>query len=200
MARTVQDYLGLLQGLLPRGAAWPREPEALLTRLMEAWAAVFQGADRRGDDLIRESDPRQSLELLGDWERTTGLPDPCLAIAETLQERRAVLVSRLTSTGGQSRPHFIGLAASLGYPDAEIGEYRPAVCGLARCGDSLDGLPEVRFVWRLRVPGPRSVHARCGESQAVDRLLQIDRAADLECLLHRLKPAHSTLVFAYDGV
>ena len=35
-----------------------------------------------------ESDPRITLELLPDWERAWGLPDPCFRSAQTIAERQ----------------------------------------------------------------------------------------------------------------
>ena len=200
MARSGQDYLEKLQGLLPLGDAWPRDPEAVLTKLLRAWAEAFRSADERGDDLLQEADPRSALELLTDWERAAGLPNPCLTIADTLQERRIVLVSRLTEIGGQSREFFAGLAASIGYDGISIEEFRPFICALGRCGDSLGGTPGVRFYWRVAVPGPRTTLFLSGASRCGDRLAEFDRASDLECLLERLKPAQTRLIFAYEGI
>ena len=200
MAHSEQDYTGILQGLLPQGAAWPREPDATLTRLLSAFAAGLLAADRRMEDLTVESDPRAARALLTDYERMLGLPDPCLHLSDTLQERRADVVGRLTWTGGQSRAYFIEIAALIGYRDITIAEYRPFICGIGRCGDSLDGPHTNRFFWRVAVPGARVTWFRAGASQAGERLGEIDRASDLECLLQRYKPAHTTLIFSYEGV
>lgn len=201
MPRSETDYLDMLQGLLPQGAPWPRDPDTTLTKLLSALAAALAALDVRADDLVEESDPRAAFELLPDWERAFGLPDSCTGEADTLQERRDELAARLTGLGGQSRQFFIDLADRLGYAGVTIEEFRPFIAGLGRCADDLlNGGHEVRFNWKVRVPGPRATLFRCGESQIGDKLGQIDRAADLECLLTRLKPAQSSLIFAYEGV
>ena len=38
MRATSDDYLRVLQALLPPGAAWPRDPDATLTKVLAAWA------------------------------------------------------------------------------------------------------------------------------------------------------------------
>lgn len=193
-------YLAQLQALLPPGAAWPRDREATLTKLLEAVADELAKVNGRADRLVAEADPRSTLELLVDWERVAGLPDSCTGGAATLQERRDELVARLTAVGGQSPGYYIGVAATVGYAIA-IEEFKPFVAGIGQCSvDTLNGGHAVRFHWRVAVPDPRLTYFRTGESQAGDKLLAVDRAEDLECLLSRLKPAHGNLVFNYTGV
>lgn len=199
MALTGADYLAQLQALLPTGAAWSREPDAALTALLKALADEFARADLRTDQLIVEADPRSALELISDWERVTGLPDSCSGtLATTLQERRDAVVSRLTAIGGASRAYFIAVADRLGYA-VEIDEFRPFIAGINRCGDLLGGGHAVRHTWRVRVTGPRYTAFRAGVSQCGDLLGEIDRADDLECMLQRLKPAHTRLIVSYSG-
>lgn len=196
---TAESYLSQLQALLPSGHAWQRAPEATLTRLLAAWADEFARVDARAEQLLDEMDPRTTLELLPDWERIAGLPDSCSAgIATTLAERRAALGDRLTAEGGASKPYFQGIAERLGY-QVEIERFSPFICGLSRCGDPLNGAASVRHYWRVRVIGPRATLFRTGASQVGDRLGKITRATDLECLLNRLAPAHTTVIVAYEG-
>ena len=76
--------------------------------LCDYWGFV----DGRAADLLeRESDPRQTVELLPDWERNWGLPDPCYEAPQTIGERQLALVMRMTMQGAQSREFFIDVAA-----------------------------------------------------------------------------------------
>lgn len=196
---TASAYLAQLQALLPLGSAWQRNAAATLTRLLGALAEELARVDARADDVINESDPRSTLELLADWERVCGLPDACGAeLATTLQERRATVLTKLTSLGGTSKAYFLALATAMGYT-IEIDEFRPFVAGLNRCGDRLNGGHAVRYQWRVRVVGPRYTPFRAGVSQCGDLLGKITRAEDLECKLKRLKPAHTNLIVSYEG-
>lgn len=200
MTELADRYLSQLLALLPVGPAWPRDPGTVRHGQLGAIAEGLARVEQRGGDLLTEADPRTTLEMLADWERVAGLPDPCSAgIATTLQERRAAVIARLVATGGQSLAYFQGLAEALGYR-VRIREYRPFVCGKSRLGrDALNGGHEVRHVWRVGVIGPRVTWFRCGASRlGVDRLGKITRAEDLDCLLKRLKPAQTTLVVGYD--
>ncbi len=192
-------YTAQLQALLPPGSAWPREEGAVLTDALRAQADGLARVDDRAVDLVNEADPRGAFELLADWERVTSLPDSCSAgINTTLQERRAAVVARWTATGGQSIGYFGDLIAGLGY-SAIIEQFRPFICGRSRCGDRLNGPHGIRHTWRVRIHGPRITWFRCGASRCGDRLGKITRAEDLECLLRRLAPAHTSLIISYEG-
>ncbi|SDH88206.1 YmfQ family protein [Roseospirillum parvum] len=196
------DYLTQLQALLPTGSAWPRDPGATLTRLLAAAAEGLARLHARALALVEEADPRTTLELLPDWERVCGLPDTCSAgRATTIEERRAAVVGRLTARGGQSVAYFQGLAEALGY-EIELTEYRPFVCGHSQAGGTHPiGPPSLRHWWSVRVLGPRVTWFRAGLGRCgVDPLAKISRAGDLECRLHKLKPAQSGLIVGYEGV
>lgn len=210
-------YLDQLQKLLPPGDAWTRDPDANLTKLLAALAEEFARLDARADALIEEADPRTALEMLPDWERLAGLPDPCTGvIASTVPERRAAIVAKLTARGGQSIPYLTELAASLGYAIA-IEEFKPSRAGACRAGDRCQGIVDWAFAFRVNVLPPGAVpgvtdpltgtspqadvtlnvvYARAGSARAGDRLVSFGSQA-IECVIRRAQPAHAVSIFAY---
>lgn len=198
--RSADDYAQALADLLPTGPAWERDPEEALMQLIQGLSGVWALVDGRAADLLFiETDPRYTRELLTDWERAFGLPDPCIPVVQTLPERRAALVAKITMVGAQSRAFFIGIAASLGYA-ITIKERVPFQFGLSSFGGSHGRLnpPGMRFVWSVAVTGKRLTRFSFGASSfGRDSLLEIRRAEDLECILRRLKPAHTLLFFDY---
>ena len=134
--RLGQDYGTALLSLLPQGQAWPKYPGTTLDLACRGLAEYWGFVDSRAADLLeRESDPRTTFELLPDWERNFGLPDPCITEPQTLSQRQLALVMRMTMQGGASRQFFIDVAAMLGYT-ITITEYRTFVVGIDRCGDN----------------------------------------------------------------
>ena len=195
MGMSRADYLSQLQALLPQGPAWPREPAALLTRLLDAFAEEFSRVDARADQLIEESDPRTTYELLADWERVAGLPGTCALLAGvnlTVEQRRAALVAKLTERGGQSRAYFIALAARLGFT-VTITEFRPY------CVNSVVNDPvcseEWSFVWQVNSSLNTIITSTV--RMAVNDPLRKWGNELLECALSQDKPAHTTVLFAY---
>src|SRR5215813_10315339 len=91
------DYARVLEALLPHGPAWERDRDSVQGRLIYGLAGVWGDADGRAADLLeRESDPRQTVELLPDWERAWGLPDPCMSEPRTIADRQIALVTKMT--------------------------------------------------------------------------------------------------------
>ncbi len=192
MRATTADYLHMLQQLLPIGAAWPREAEATLTQLLTAFADSLARTHNRAMDLLEESDPRAATEMLSDWETTTGLPDACADAATTMQERRAAVLAKLTSRGGQSRQFFIDLAKTLGF-DGTITEFKAFTCETA-CEDPCCDEPW-RFAWRINAP-ETTIHDVSCEEPCEDPIRFWGNDL-LECAVSRLKPAHTHVLFGY---
>lgn len=223
--RRAAEFAHAFMAKLPRGEVWPRSPESTLVQfisglmgLVELWARDVYTF------LVIEAFPPTSFRLLPDWERVLGLPEPCFPVAQTLEERRLQVREKLARRpGGQSRPYFIGLAERLGYHqpgpsesdlEAEIGfqvgqldqirikEFRPFMAGMSRAGDTTWTIapPKMRFCWIVTLPGDRLTWFRCGASRSgVDTHLTIRRADDLECVMRKLKPGHTNLIFDYTG-
>lgn len=196
MVLTETDYLRQMQALLPPGPAWPKDDDALLTRMLGALAAELARVDGRVRQLVDEDDPRIAAELLLDWERVAGLPDTCVALSgqnQSIAQRRAALVARLTMLGGQSKAYFIALAASLGYT-VTITEFRPFRAGQSRSGDPV--ATNWQFAWQVNAPLNTVTPFRAGNAVAGDQVNSWGNKL-LECVLSRFKPAHTTVVFAY---
>lgn len=188
------DYAQALAGLLPTGPAWPREPESTLQKFLLALAAELARIDGRATVLVYEADPRTASEMLADWERVAGLPDPCVEAAQTVVARRQALLGRLTSSGGQSRAFFILLAAALGYT-VTITEFKTLAAaisaGIPYVGDSWAN------TWRVNVPETVAVREfRAGAGSAGEALRTWGNEV-LECQFQRMKPAHTSVLFAY---
>jgi uncharacterized protein YmfQ (DUF2313 family) len=211
--RSGADYAQMFLALLPQGPAWPRDALSTLVEACYGLANYWGFVDSRAADLLEiESDPRLTVELLPDWERAWGLPDPCVTTPQGVVARRQALVLKMTMLGGQSRQFFIGVASSLGYT-ITITEYLPYICGISRVGDTRWakdnpddptrymwqlGPPEIRYYWTVHVNALSLTYFRTGISECgVDRLLAIGVPEDLECVLGRWKPAHTVIVYDF---
>ena len=193
MAVDRQGYLGMLQALLPRGRAWPRDPEATLTRLLEALAVEPARLDGRAEALLDEIDPRQTTELLGDWERVAGLPDDCSPLAGTHAARRAAVVVRLAGQAASTPAAMVAIAASLGVV-ATVREHDRTAAERIPGLDTSDG--RWRYVWWLDVQSTDSVR-HLDVLGGVDEPLATWGQVELECRIRAVSPAHTHVVFTY---
>ncbi|MGY2185508.1 YmfQ family protein [Pseudomonas sp. SDO5591_S426] len=192
---TAADYLEQLKTLLPPGQAFPRDAGTTLNNLLDGMSIELARVDGRGESLPIEANPASTNEMLADWERVAGLPDKCSGVLEeTLQGRKNALLTKLTSTGGQSPAYFIELAASLGYT-VTIEVFRPFRAGVSVAGDPLTNGPWA-FTWLIRAPEVSVTEFRAGRSAAGERLRTWGNDT-LECKINQLKPAHTVALFAY---
>jgi uncharacterized protein YmfQ (DUF2313 family) len=164
--RLGQDYGSAFLTLLPQGQAWPKYPGTTLDLACRGLAEYWGFVDSRAADLLeQESDPRRTMELLPDWERNWGLPDPCYEEPQTIGERQQALVMRMTMLGAQSREFFIDIAAQLGYT-ITISEYRVFVVGIDGCGDCRvfgDGTNPMMDAWNKPIVNDRGKPISKGE-------------------------------------
>lgn len=189
-----EHYLSQLQALLPEGAAWPREPEAVLTLTLAAIAEEFARVDGSAVSLLDEADPRTTLDLLPDWERAFGLPDECAEQIDTLAERRDALHEKVTRVGDQSRAYYIDIAARLGYV-ITITEFRQHTV-MSAVNDPIYGIEWI-FYWQVNAP-EETIDAFTVGSNVNEPLADWGNEV-LECAISRVKPAHTQVQFAYGG-
>jgi len=195
MALSAADYTDMLLALLPPGPAWPKE-DSQTARLCAGWAREMARLDVRADRLIEEADPRTTRELLPDWERVAGLPETCPEAEAnlTIAQRRGLLVAKLISTGGQSPQYYIDVAAALGY-EITITEFIPSRIGRIRVGDRLQDA-DIAYTWQINAASTTVQYARVGSARVGDRLASWGNAL-LECVMRRIAPAHTVLIFSY---
>ena len=149
-----RDYVTHVKSLFPRGATW-NFAAPVFGQLAEAIAIEFARIDARAVDLLAEMDPRTTTELIADWERVCGLPDPCAAAPTTLADRRAAVTARLLARGtpGPNATFLRSLIVALGYDEDDVTIRRfhlEAFTCESECDDALNtdtaGWP---FVWEF---------------------------------------------------
>jgi uncharacterized protein YmfQ (DUF2313 family) len=138
----------------------------------------------RSEQLLRETFPDTSAELLAEWERICNIfpgdDDP-------IQERQTKVIEKFRARGGLSVAYFLGMAERMAY-DISLEELAPNV--------ETHG-PESVFIWRITVNDSPAIYFRAGQSGAGERLCWLADITSLEGFLTELKPAHTQVIFAY---
>ena len=192
------QYTDQLKALLPVGRLWNtfREEGTKSHDLLLALGDEFEEADKRLNDLKKEIDPRTTVELLEEYEEFAGLPESCAGgVDETLESRRSELHSKLTSKGGQSISYLISRAADLGYV-ITINEVRQSVAGSMVAGDELVSEENNIFAFQVNTVIENTHTFTAGESVAGESLGYWE-PVELECLLSKLKPSHTFILYNY---
>lgn len=167
---SVADFVSALQSLMPPGKAWPRDPAAVQTAVLTGLAPSFQRVAAAGNQLLVDAFPATTVQLLPEWQKTLGLPDPNYPPAPTLLEQQAQVAVKFANNGGQSIAYFEGFAQQLGVT-VKVANSAPFRAGHSSAGQSL-GTVDQFFVWTVTAPDN-----------------------SLEGLFNQLKPAHTTVVF-----
>ena len=189
---TFDDWWAQTAALLPRGIAWLRDPTSVLGRVIATIARERQVRhDRKLILLEAESFPPFSVELLADWERLAGLPDPCRAAPGTLAERRAELVDVLFADHVPTPDNMVAWAARAGW-NITVREQRDFVAGVSVAGDAVG---ESDFVWVVSVLEQAVSFFRADENVGGDPLFTFPDIATLECVLRRAAPRHTQVYF-----
>lgn len=116
---TVNDYVAAMQALLPRGFAWPRDPDSTLTGVLQGLAPVYYRINQAANGLLVDAFPATTVYLLPEWNATLALP----GTADT-PTQQAQIVAALIDSGGQSAAYFEAIAEAFGLPIIVSG-YRP---------------------------------------------------------------------------
>ncbi|NYH21377.1 YmfQ family protein [Paraburkholderia bryophila] len=188
------DFTTALQACMPRGLVWPRDPTAVQAQVVAGLAPTWARHTAANNALLVDAFPLTSVELLPQWEASLGLPDPCAGPSPTLQGRQQQVVARLTNSGGQSVPYFIGYAKTLGYT-VTVTEFTPFRIGQQRMGSQL-GTQDWAFTWQINSPLNTVTYFNIGTSYVGQALASWGNAV-LQCELTEIKPAHTYLNFAY---
>lgn len=175
----VRNYLAELWQLMPRGKAWRRREGSVQDQVLHAISDELSRVDERALAFMEETDPRTAIELLDEWERELDLPGDCGQKPETIEDRRAAIITRLVALARQDEAYFVNIALQLGLV-IDITHQMPFEIGLNGMGDEIGG-SQWRHVWNVAIFGYPSDSIR----------------SSLECAFNKFKPAHTVALFVY---
>lgn len=181
------EYTQLLYQLLPPGPAWEGD-----NSLIEGLAPSLARAHQRADALMQEIDPSRTTELIGRYEPLYGLPDSCAPDGvQTLRQRQQRLDAKANVTGGINERFYREQLDALGYNTATIDQFQ-----------HLDASPDPewgelwRYYWRVNIPADASVSWQTCTG-ACNSAIRIWGDTVAECVIEKLCPSHTVVVFAY---
>lgn len=201
----VNKYTQALASIMPKGFAWPRDPDSVQMRIVSGLAASFAEFDAATAEIVAQWQPATTVARLAEWEQATGLPDPCLGPDQTVEKRKAALLNRLRGpqlvyeNSSPAAPNVIvGLFAAAGYV-AEVRYNTPARVGRARVGDRLGQLNGKLYITIQSSISGSIQFARVGIARVGDRLSTVDQAAaEIECYVRRIVPARFQPIITFN--
>ena len=190
-------YALQLRQLLPQGRAWTVDAGSVLMRLLTALAAPLARFDAAATRLLNESLASRAFDLLPEWEKEFGLPDPCTGIASTIAERRAAVLFKQVHPEYVNAAAFHVVAAYFGVRIRVIGPDQARAGQIAGL-DTSDG--RWRYVWWISIPTEARIRYFDTLSDVNTPLASWDGVpghAELECRLREMVRAHTYLAIVY---
>lgn len=186
-----------LKDLLPQGIVWEYDPDTNIDGLILSLQSRLQAAEYDLVDLFNDLMPDSTTgNFLDRWETQVGLPNDCskFSVFTSLQRRQNVL-SQLNATGGQSIQYYLDVMEIMGYPNNTITEY-----SALRIGDPCDSAvrgEDWDYAWSISIPD--QISSRFNAQSDCDDPLDSGTDQWLQCLMLKIKPAHTILFFDYMG-
>lgn len=182
-----EEYTQLLHKLLPPGPAWEGD-NALLNGLSASLTRVHQ----RGNNLMAEINPATTTELIDRYEALCGLPDSCAPVGlQTITQRQQRLDAKINVPGGINEMFYRRQLDALGYRSVTITQYQHhSTTPNPEWGDRW------RYYWKVSIPEDASVNWMTCASDC-DEAIRTWGDAVVECVIDKLCPSHTVVVFSY---
>lgn len=196
MGMTAADYLEQLRALLPHGPAWTAEVGSSHANFLDGMSQEFARIDASAMQLLDEADPRTSVDMFADWERITGLPDPCVTAfsteEQTFAQRRFALVSKWCSLVGMRPDDYVELARQMGYT-ITVTKHIPHDVTL----DVNSAINSAEWAYVLQFNSAlNTLNLSTVNSIVTDPLASWGNQL-MECVLERAAPGHAIVIFVY---
>ncbi|MCA6484092.1 MAG: DUF2313 domain-containing protein [Chitinophagaceae bacterium] len=115
--KTAEDQQKLLASFLPNGRAFLAKalPQTKLFNLLYGLAVECARVEGLLNDIEINHDINQTVLLIEEWESALGIPDDCIPVASTIEQRRANVIMKLGAMGLQTEQDWLDFITSLGY-------------------------------------------------------------------------------------
>lgn len=192
MAHAVEQWGEALLQQMPRGRAWPRDPDANLPKYVMGFAKRLAQLELSADQLLLEMRPETTVQLLPEWEQYLGLPE-CEMTDQSFDMRRNAVVEKYHRKGGLQTWMVEQIAAALGFT-VKVSEQWPH--HVLRNVNFPLYPSSTRFILRVDVIG--IPEERFTVLDNVLTPLRGNAPLVLECVLNRLKLAGFYYDFNYE--
>jgi uncharacterized protein YmfQ (DUF2313 family) len=192
-AHTTDEQADSLADYLPNGYLFgaKKQVSTKLRKLLIGLTGLLEDAEEKINLVSDEYDIRITTLFIEEWEGFVGIPDSCFVVADTIEERRQNVLTKLGGLGVQTEADFVALAALFGLtvtitPGATSGLF-PMV------------FPLIFF------PTPKDARFTMVVNFTVDDASRFPltfpftfgdaKIATLECLFNKLRPATVDVIF-----
>jgi uncharacterized protein YmfQ (DUF2313 family) len=164
-----------------------------LRKILEGLALEWLNFNDKLDKVSNEYNPTSTTDLIQDWETFVGIPDSCISVASTLEQRRLNILLKLAGVNVSTETQFKNIAAILGYniqvSNGIVTSTFPLVLPFLL-------IEEASAPFTIVITLPSSLAPK-GFPLTLPFTLTSQQPQILNCLFNKLKPANTQLFFRY---
>lgn len=167
-----------------------------LRKILIGLASEWLNFRSKINETSNEYNPKTTTKLIEEWEQFVGIPDDCIPVASTIEQRRLNVLLKLAGINATTEKQFKNVASILGY-NIEVSN------GVSTSTFPLT-LPfllisEASAPFTIVITLPSSIQPN-GFALTFPFTLTSQQPAILDCLFNKLKPANTQLFFRYSNV
>lgn len=169
------------------------KPDSTLHKILLGLASEWLNFRNKINEVSNEYNPQKTTALIEEWEAFVGIPDGCIPIASTIEQRRLNILLKLAGINATTEQQFKNIASILGY-NIEVSN------GVSTSTFPLT-LPfllisEASAPFTIVITLPASIQPQ-GLPLTFPFTLTAQQPSILNCLFDKLKPANCKLFFRY---
>ncbi len=166
-----------------------------LRKILIGLASEWLNFRSKINEVSNEYNPKTTTKLIEEWEQFVGIPDDCIPVASTIEQRRLNVLLKLAGINATTEKQFKNVASILGY-NIEVSN------GVSTSTFPLT-LPfllisEASAPFTIVITLPSSIQPN-GFALTFPFTLTSQQPAILDCLFNKLKPANTQLFFRYSN-
>lgn len=166
-----------------------------LRKILIGLASEWLNFRSKINEVSNEYNPKTTTKLIEEWEEFVGIPDDCIPVASTIEQRRLNVLLKLAGINATTEAQFKNVASILGY-NIEVSN------GVSTSTFPLT-LPfllisEASAPFTIVITLPSSIQPN-GFTLTFPFTLTSQQPAILDCLFNKLKPANTQLFFRYSN-
>ena len=169
--------------------------DSTLRKILLGLASEWLNFRNKINEVVNEYNPQKTTALIQEWEEFVGIPDGCIPVASTIEQRRLNVLLKLAGINTTTEKQFKNVASILGY-NIEVSN------GVSTSTFPLT-LPfllisEASAPFTIVITLPSSIKPS-GFPLTFPFTLTSQQPAILDCLFNKLKPANTQLFFRYSN-
>ena len=166
-----------------------------LRKILLGLASEWLNFRSKINEVYNEYNPKTATKMIEEWEQFVGIPDDCIPVASTIEQRRLNVLLKLAGINATTEKQFKNVASILGY-NIEVSN------GVSTSTFPLT-LPfllisEASAPFTIVITLPSSIKPS-GFPLTFPFTLTSQQPAILDCLFNKLKPANTQLFFRYSN-